>query len=288
MFGTDCAYCGAINHTAAQVCIGCGDDLALQNFFTRHDQTREWQPEIDPNQPLPGIAPFGVGTAISETLALFGSNFWLITKIVVVTVTPFEIFREFNLAEIRDQWELMAWSLLLSGVCKVLVVPALIYALMRVLLTGKEAGIHESYRWGLTKLGKLAICAVIIAVLQVLGYALLIIPGIIVSLVFILVYPIAVLEKGSVTEVFARSIELTRGRRLQLFGAWSVMAVLLIIASAIGSFIIEVSSFWLLKAIVAIVGDILDHTATVLSLVLYLSLPRTSASGGTTVLSLSK
>lgn len=288
MLSTDCAYCGASNQATAQVCVACGDDLTLQPAFIGHDQDSEWEPQIDPNQPLSGNTYFGVDTAIAETLSFFGSNLWLITKIVVVTVAPFELFRQLNLAEIRDQYELMAWSFFLKGVCNVLVVPAVIYALTKVILTGKEPGVHQSYRWGLTKLGKVTCCAVIITALQALGYALLIIPGIIVSLVYILVYPIAVLEKGSVAEVFARSIELTRGHRLQIFAVWAITSVLLLVLSTVGSFIIEVSPFWLVKATVATVGDILDQAAIVLSLVLYLSLPRTSASGGPTVLSLSK
>jgi len=287
MLSTNCAYCGAVNQGPAQICVACGDDLTLQTSSAGPDQTAEWQPQIDPDRPLSSIGPFGVDTAISETLSLFGANFWLITRIVVVTVAPFEIFRALHFADITRQWELSTWSFLLNGVCKVLVVPALIYALMKVILTGKEAGVHESYRWGLNKLAKLTVCAIILGVLQAIGYALLVIPGIIVSVVFTLVYPIAVLEKGSVTEVFGRSLELTRGHRIQIVLAWIVMGIPLIIASALGTFIIGVSGSWLPMAIVAILGDILNQTATIMSLVLYLSLPRNSASGGSNVLSLS-
>lgn len=288
MLSIDCTYCGAVNQTAAQVCVACGDDLSVQSSVTGHDQTHEWQPEIDPHHPVLGFAPFGLDGAISETFSLFGSNLWLITRIVVITVAPFEIFRALNLAQITDQWELTVWSFFLSGVCKVLVVPAVIYALMKDIMTGDEAGVHESYRWGLTKFAKVSICAIIMAVLQGFGYALLIVPGIIVSLAFILVFPIAVLEKGSVAEVFAQSIELTRGHWLQIFGAWVVVGIPLIIASALSAFIIDVSTFWVAQAALAIASDIVDQAATVMSLVLYLSLPRTSTGGGPTVLSLSK
>lgn len=288
MLSTNCAYCGAINQAPAQICVACGDDLTLQPSHTADDQTREWQPLIDPNQPLTSFAPFGIESALSETFSLFGANFWLITKIVVVTVAPFEIFRAFNLAHLNDQWELMVWSLFLGGLCKVLVVPALIYALMKIILTGKEPGVHESYRWGLTKLGKLAICAGIIAVLQPLGYAFLIIPGIIVYLASLLVYPIAVLEKGSVTEAFARCIELTRGHWLQIFGAQIILWILLLFISLVGSFFTEVAPVWPITAALGIVTQILNQTVTVMSLVMYLSLPRVPNTGGPTVLSLTK
>lgn len=286
MLAINCAHCGVINQAAEPSCVSCGSDLALQSSFAAQKLTSEWEPQIDPDQPLPGIAPFAVDTALSETFSLFGRNFWLITKIVVVTVAPFELFRAFNAPEITDQLELTAWSVLLNGACKVLVVPALIYALVKTILTGAEPGVHESYRWGLTKFWKIAICVFIIGVLQAFGYALLIIPGIIVSLVFVLVLPVAVLENGSVTEAFARSIDLTRGHRFRILWVGIVVGVILLIVSALGSFIMETSPAWLAIAGLRIIGDILDQLVTIMSLVMYLSLPRQQPSGNQSVLSL--
>jgi len=250
------------------------------------DLPHEWQPLIDPDQPLSSMAPFGVDTALSETFSLFLRNFWLITKTVVVTIAPFEIFRAINLANTSENWGLAVASFLLSGAAKVLVVPALIYALMKVLLKGVAPSVHESYRWGLTKFVKLGICTIIVSTLQALGYALFIIPGIIVTLCFVLVYPIAVLEPGSVTEVFERSIELTRGRRLQILAAQIVVGILLVIASVGVSFFMEGVTFWPVTAFVAIANDVLDQLLTVLSLVIYLTLPRSPLTGGNSVLSL--
>lgn len=288
MLRTDCAYCGAFNHAAAQICLACGDDLTLQPSSPTYDPNREWQPLIDPDKTLPNFAPFGIDTALSETFSLFATNFWLITRIVVVAVAPFEIFRALNLARFADEWELTIWSFVLGGLCKVLVVPALIYALMKIILTGKEPGVHESYRWGLTKLWKLSICAIIVSALQGFGYVFLIIPGIIVYLTFLLVYPIAVLEKGSVTEALGRCLELTRGNWRQIFAAQIILGVLLIIMSSLGSFFTDGIMFWPIRAAVAIAGDVVNQTVTIMSLVMYLSLPRTSPSSGPTVLSLTK
>jgi hypothetical protein len=287
MLSTDCAYCGAVNQATAQTCVTCGDDLTFQPSSPTFDPNREWQPVVDPNQPLAGFAPFGLDTAISETFSLFTANFWLITRIVVVTFAPLEIFRALNPAGLEDNWELTIWSFFLGGLCNVLVVPALIYTLMKIILTGKDPGVHESYRWGLTKLGKLSICAIIIAVLQAVGFMLLIIPGIIVYLTFLLVYPIAVLEKGSVTEAFARCLELTRGHRRQIFGAQLILGVFLLILSWLGSLFTDATIFWPITAAVAIAGDMLGQTVTIMSLVMYLSLPRPSPSGST-ILSVTK
>jgi hypothetical protein len=267
--------------------VACGGDLSLPAAFSGQDLTREWQPQFDPDQPLPDIEPFSVESAIAQTFSVYTTNFWTITKIVAGVVAPFEIFRALNFVDITNQLELTFWAMVLNGACKVLVVPALIHALMKIILTDETPGIHESYRWGLTKLWKFGICAVIVSVAEALGYAMLIIPGIIVSLVFILVYPISVLENGSIAETFGRSIELTRGHRLQIFVPWIVIGVLLLVTNSFGSSIAEAVAVWPVVAAVGIITNILDQAMVVLSLVIYLSLPRMSV-GGQSLLSVTK
>lgn len=262
----------------------------MQPTFDSQVQPQEWQPLVDPDQSVPRIKPFGVDTVIRDTLSIFTQNFWLITRIVVVIVTPLQIFRALNLPEASGSWELMTWSFLLGAAAEVLMAPALIYALMKVLQTGETPSVHESYRWGINKLVKLAVCAGIAGLLTLLGYALCIIPGIIASLSFAVVYPVAILEKGSVSEVFARSMEMTRGNRLQILGAWIVLGLIIAIPSLGIGFVLgsaaELSSLWPLMVVTSIAGDILGQSLTVMSLVIYLGLPRNASIRGHSVLSL--
>jgi hypothetical protein len=98
---------------------------------------------------LSSIRPFhDAGDILGPTLKLFFGNLWLITKIVIVIVAPFEVFRILNLENFPDSWQLTVGVILLDHVCKVLIAPALIYALMKVMQTGVAPGINESYRWG--------------------------------------------------------------------------------------------------------------------------------------------
>jgi len=109
-------------------------------------------------------------------------------------------------------------------------------------------------------------------VLQVLGYALCIIPGIIVSLTLALVYPIAILENESVEEVLKRSSALTRGHRLEILIAGLGLA--LVVGGIVLPFVfLMVSAGWPpLEVIGGIVTYLLEQSFTVLSLVMYLSL----------------
>lgn len=271
MIDTKCGYCGTIPQAAEANCLVCGGDLSLRPFG-RDDPGHDWQPRIDPNQPIPGIPAFGIDTGISESVSVFFKNFWQITKIVVVVVTPFQIVAALNATAISTQWELTTWTVLLGAACKVLVAPPLIYSLLKAIQTGTPAGIQESYRWGLSKFVKLAICALITAVLTGLGYVLCIIPGIIVSLSLAVVYPVAVLEERSVSDVLRRSSDLTRGHRMEIFVVYLVVGIVMAIAAGICGLAIGMINWVPVTIIGSIASDVFEQLFTVLSLVLYLSL----------------
>ena len=111
-----------------------------------------------------------LATFLDQPSRLFTKNFWLITKIVFVIVAPFELFKVMSIGDVADDWQLTFGVFLLELMCKVLIAPALIYALMKVMQTGVAPGVNESYRWGFSKLGKLGVCAVISWLLQAVGY----------------------------------------------------------------------------------------------------------------------
>ena len=242
-------------------------------------EPHEWQPYLAPHAPLAEIRPFTVGHVLSLTLRLFGTHLWLITKIVFLVVTPVEILKVMSLTPLPHDWQTTWLPLLMSLIFNVLIAPALIYAVMKDLETGFAPGVNESFRWGLTRIGRLAVCAAISWVLQGLGYMLCFIPGIIVSMSLALVYPVAILEKGSLADVFRRSNELTRGYRWEIFGAEGVLGVLILIVTAPAAFLLGNAGSVGLSIFVAVLKDIAEQAATVLSLMLYLTLLRTPRQG---------
>jgi hypothetical protein len=291
MLSTDCSYCGTVNQIADEVCVVCGGNLPVRSPFVAENHPHEWQPRADPNRPVPGIRPFGMDTVLRDTLSIFTRNLWLITKIVVVIVAPLQIFRALNVPDTSDDWELRSWSFLLGAAADVLVAPALIYALMKVLETRETPGVQESYRWGINKLVKLSICALITGVLTALGYMLCIIPGIIVMLSLALVYPVAVLEDGSVSETLSRSRDLTKGHRWEILIASFLLGIIMIVPALVATFLAAAGLNLPLTIAGAVAGDILGQLQTVMALVMYLSLSQVSTVGHSdnlTVLSLNK
>ena len=148
---------------------------------------------------------------------------------------------------------------------------------MQVMQTGVAPGVNESYRWGFSKLPKLGVCAVIAWILMGLGSLACIIPGIIIALSLSLVFPIAILEKGSPLEVLQSSHELTKGHRWKILGASIVVFILMATLGLPlewgGEYLAARDpAFWPLQAAGAIFGSIMYQSTLVLSLVTYLSI----------------
>jgi uncharacterized membrane protein len=237
-----------------------------------------WQPFRDPHRALAGMQPFGISSVLSTTVKLYTRHLWLITKLVFVVVTPFELLRALRLAESGD-WQARGTTILLGAICNILIAPALVYALMKIIETGNVPGIDESYRWGFSKIWRLALCAAISSVLQTFGYLLCIIPGIIMSLTLAVVYPVAILEKGSPKMVLERSYQLTRGYRWQILAVWLALALLGSLFFIPASVLARNFYTPAVSVPAAILVDILEQAFTVSSLVMYLSLLRTPRRG---------
>jgi len=282
MTNLKCIRCGALNLDTAAACRVCQVDLnpVRPSFAWRVQQppTLAWtQGSIRSNTTTP-IRPFHqFGDVLGPALHLFIKNIWLITKLTFVIVAPFEIFKTLSVEGGQDSWELTIGTYTLDALCRVLIAPALIYALMRRMETGTRPGINESYSWGFSKLGKLIVCALLAWLLTGLGLALCIVPGIIIGVALELVFPLAILEKGSPADVLRRSAELTKGRRGEIFGALFVLWLLIGIISlptlgAVTYMQRNEGGFLPLQIGAAIFVDILEQAKTVMSLVIYLSI----------------
>ena len=279
MLTVACTQCGLIGPLSQEQCRGCGAVLSSATASNENFHTRA---EGDISQSivktLPAIGPFtGVSAVLGPTITLFTKNLWLITKLVFAIFAPFEIFRAMSVAPDEGRWQVLLGAGFLGLVCKALIAPSLIYALVTVMHTGVAPTLNESYRWGLSRLGKLCTAAAMAWTLQAIGYVFLIIPGIILSLAFELVYPMAALEKHGPVEILKRSYNLTKGYRWNILFAGIVIGLLcgavnipVTVASAV--LLSSDTRVWPLEAALAMVTDIANEMTTVLSLVIYLSI----------------
>lgn len=249
--------------------------LSHESGEATHENDR---PRLSDGKTFPAIGPFtGVGAVLGPTITVFTRNLWLITKLVFVLFAPFEVFRTLTFASDEQRWQMVVGAGFLGLVCKALIAPSVIYALVGVMRTGVAPTLNESYRWGLSRLGRLCAAVAMAWVLQAVGLVLLIIPGIILSLAFELVYPIASLESHGPVEILKRSYNLTKGYR------WNILCAGIVISLLCGAVNVPVNAMsgallyfdtriWPLEAALAMITDIANEMMTVLSLVIYLSI----------------
>lgn len=287
MISVKCEHCGLINDLAAETCQQCGRELASV-AQSANSRAFEYPPPpfsdeggVSPEGRLessPAIAPFmSIGDVLTPTYNLLRDNLWLIAKLIFLVFAPLEMFKAFSVAQGNVSWQFGVGAFALDLFCKALIAPSLIYALMSVLRTGVAPSVSESYRWGLSRLPKLVAVTVLSTILVFLGTLCLIIPGIILGLAFELIYPMATLENRGPVEILKRSYELTKGHRWNIFAAtflFGLLTALVSIPVGIASAVLVSMgiNFWPVNAALALAGDIVSQSTTILSLVIYLSI----------------
>ncbi len=168
MIHVECEQCGLINLLASENCEKCGAELR-EPAPSRPAATADYTPgTLDRETSEPSTEEFGfppvirqfdgIGAVLNPAISLFTSNWWLVTKIVVVIFAPFEIFKALSVGSKVADWQVWV-GLTFGGLfCKALVAPSLIYALVTVMRTGVTPSLNEIYRWGLSRMSTLVRC----------------------------------------------------------------------------------------------------------------------------------
>ncbi len=96
-----------------------------------------------------------------------------------------------------------------------------------------QANLQNSFNFTLTKVLPLLAASIITGVLIVLGFIALVIPGIILVLMFSLVYPAIMLEGIGVLGSLSRSRELVSNRWLKTFGLLLLLGIIVAIVNGV-------------------------------------------------------
>jgi|GEM_PF-991034 len=285
MSAAQCLRCGFTVSTSDEFCARCGAE-ALNPAYKNVLSTHTYQPLIneevvDQNRQTkttPVVASFrGVGDVFSPTISVFTKNFWFITKLVFVLFAPLEVFKALSIQPGADRWQTSLGTFCLEMVCRALIAPSLIYGIYSLMHTGVAPSLTECYRRGLSRLGKVVGSLALAWPLQALGTLALIVPGIILSLAFELIYPLATLENLGPVDTLKRSFALTKGYRGSIFVAglalWlSVGAISLPVQGISVLLMANGMRFWPVEAALAIMVDVVGEVSTILSLMIYLGI----------------
>jgi hypothetical protein len=177
-----------------------------------------------------------VGELLDRTFFLYRSHFGLFLGIAAL---PNLITLAFQLSRVVIEpgssgflFELM-WvpvALLVYLVTIAVSQGATVVAVSQIQL-GRATSISEAFAAIRPRIGELSMITLGMGIMIAVGFVLLLVPGIVLSMMWALTIPVAVLEDRGLRESLARSSELTRGHRWRVFLIYLLIIVMVYIVS---------------------------------------------------------
>jgi hypothetical protein len=109
---------------------------------------------------------------------------------------------------------------------------AIIYGVVRD-MNGQRASLKDCLTVGLKRWWPVALLAIVMGLGIILGFVLLIVPGIMLIVAWSVAIPARVMEGLGIRESFGRSLDLTRGRRWSIFLLFLIVYVIWVVISLV-------------------------------------------------------
>jgi len=197
----------------------------------------------DQTMSAPAAQQFTIGHVLGTSFAVLGRNIipfviiailisipsFIVSRIVPIDVQIYQnaasqqqhLLYFYSLGS-KASWINTGASLITSS----LITAALVYGTFQH-LRGQRAAIGDLVARGLSSLLPVLMAAIAFTVLSLIGFLLLLIPGVIIIVALWVYVPAIVVEKKGVVAAFRRSRELTKGRR------WSILALYILVLVAL-------------------------------------------------------
>lgn len=186
-------------------------------------------------------ARFDIGRVVSRIFTVFGENPVTFSGLTLLLSLPSLLVAYWNTRYFGSAGALrqpgmppgqilfMAVGVMLGALVYIvftyLLQAALIYGSISA-LNGRKASFMECLATGAGQILALIGISILSGLGMMLGFILLIVPGIIVAIMWSVVVPVRIAEHLSITAAFRRSTELTRGYRWSIFALFVMFTVL--------------------------------------------------------------
>jgi hypothetical protein len=211
-----------------------------------------------------------VGEILSHTFNLYSRNFLqyfipflaagiltgLVTiavrSVIVIPALPMHATSQQLLAWSPTYMTALATSAFLSGIVSWItnsITTGITIKFTSDKLEKEQANLQTSFNFTLTKLLPLLAASIITGILIILGLIAFIVPGVIIALMFSLVYPSIMLEGTSVLGSLSRSSSLVRDRWLKTFGLLLLLGIIVAIVN--GVFVLIASPFGMFSPLIS-------------------------------------
>jgi len=190
--------------------------------------------------PSAGGGTFSVGGVIKRSFGTFFANIVPFGILALILYLPTLLFGFSQIDQVESgipaadpTGEIIAT--ILSFVLTYILVGALVYGAVQH-LGGQRASMGAIISRGMSTIGPVIVIAILLSLVLSIGYLLLIIPGIFLTVAYAVVIPAAVVERPGIIGSFKRSWDLTKGYR------WPVLGILLIMVVIVFAFAFVVAA----------------------------------------------
>ena len=226
---------------------------------------------------------FSMGDIISQSLGIMKQNFVPFSALaILLSGIPQWIIQVVFIGDVHkgtfSPESFMTWAFaadyLTTLLLSFILYSALVYGTMQA-LKGAPVSIGQNVGRALQVLVPVVLLSIIMSVGITIGFILLIIPGVILSLMWAVAIPVRVVEQKSVFNTLSRSADLTKGERWRMLGLFVIfmliaVAISIILGLVVG--LVSATSFLLGTLLSAIITSILGAFGAVLLTVLYAKL----------------
>jgi hypothetical protein len=227
------------------------------------------------------IQPFTVGRAIAQGFSLYFSNLPLIAGVTLVVFTPVELIKSYLLHAAGQEDNTMLTIRvegLLESVFGALVAAALLPALAHKIETGRDLGLRAALGGGLRRWSAVFAARFSAGLRIVVGFFLLVIPGLVLTVRYALTDEVAALEHArSAKRTLGRSQDLVQGYAWRIVAVGFVAFLPVIAVSVADGFVTALNGSWIVAALADCVNDVAYRFLLVQMLVIYLALAREKA-----------
>ena len=189
------------------------------------EQAQDVQPAAMP----PG--EFRVGVVLSKSFAVFFGNIVSFVVIALVVTSPTHIYMAYVTTQVIEGTPPGSLAILTplvqigGAILWMILTAAITYGTYQD-LRGRKASLGEFLARGLPLIFPVIGVAVLYFLMMMVGFVLLVIPGMIIFIMYMVAIPVAVVERPGVFKSLSRSKVLTKGNRWRVFGAYLVIVII--------------------------------------------------------------
>ena len=188
---------------------------------------------------------FDIGRVIERTFGVVGANFLTLFGLSLVLAALPQAVTALAMSPSADGMPNFSplWGLgsLVTFVAAFLLQASIVHASI-VDLNGGKASFADSLRVGLSHFLPVLGISILMSIALIFGFMLLIVPGVMMAIAWVVAVPVQVVEKTGVIQSFGRSAQLTRGSRWSIFGLFFVYLLLALAFMIVGGLIFGVLS----------------------------------------------